>query len=131
MSPHTTQHTGHFLSPTTGFVTPWTGGDRHPVTLADSHSSGNWCTHDMPPHLRQGSCLSRAACEAKGIQGLVLFAGNMDIYNALFLNLACSRLGYCGAGWVEPSLEPPTLKVSPWLGTVVFQCTDWEGGEAQ
>lgn len=108
--------------------------DRHPVTLADSHSRGNWYTYDTPPHLCQGSCLRLAAWEAEGIQGLVLFAGNTGIYNVLFLNLACSRLGYCGAGWVEPSLEPPTLKVSPWLGTVVSQRTDWgwgQGGEAQ
>lgn len=75
------------------------------------------------PHLRQGRCLRRAAWEAEGIQGLVLFAGNTDIYNALFLNLAYSRLGYCEAGWVEPSLEPPTLTVR--LGTVVSQYTDW------
>lgn len=28
VSPHTTEHPGYSLSPTTGFVTPWTGGDR-------------------------------------------------------------------------------------------------------
>lgn len=89
----------------THFVTPWTDGDRHPVTLADSHSSWELGrTQTRPPsgpRPPQRSCLGPAAWEATGIQRLVLFAGNTGIYNALFLNLPSPRLWllWGGGGW--------------------------------
>lgn len=101
----------------THFVTPWTGSDRHPVALADSHSSWELgCTQTRPPsgpRPPQRSCLGLAAREATGIQGLVLFAGNTGIYNALFLNLASPRLWllWGGGGW-NSALNLPCFRAA-------------------
>lgn len=89
----------------TDFVTPWTGGDRHPVAPVDSHSSWELGrTQTRPPsgpRPPQRSCLGPAVWEATGTQGLVLFAGNTGIYNALFLNPPSPRLWllWGGGGW--------------------------------
>ena len=43
--------------------------DRHPVTLADSHISGNWCTHDTPPTSVKGAVCAGLPGRPRGFRG--------------------------------------------------------------
>lgn len=118
VSPPATQHLGtlsvtspHTLSPPGQAVTDTLS---HWLTHM---AAGNWGAQTRPPcgpHPPQRSCLGPAAREAKGIQGLVLFAGNTGIYNALFLNLPSPRLWllWGGGGW-NRALSHPGFQSSP------------------
>ena len=98
-------------------VTPWTGGDRHPVALADSHGSWELGRTDTPslwppPPSEE---LSGPGCPGgqgdPGAGSICRKHGYLQCF--IFKPSFSQTVAAVGRGWVEPSLEPPWLPEQP------------------